>query len=370
MRDSTRRFIAQSVPLACIAIGILCLTVSARAGDSAPPSPATCRELALSVTLAADRPQPFRVVGTLCWRGVLGEQTVQLLVHGSTASRVYWDLPLQPQIYSYVRRATQAGFATFNLERIGIGASDRPPGADVTVTSNAFVAHQVVQALRDGRLAGVPFARVLGVGHSLGSRVLVRMQASFPQDLDGLILTGTLHDDSLELASVLRASAIPASSDPRFAGLQLPPGYLTLVNGLQLSFLVNPERADPQIVNFHESLKETTTVGELGEPRITDESRQLRLPVLLLVGEFDRVLCGNRVDCSDRQSILALESSFYAPETCLQLEIIRGSGHLFTLQRSPQGTYSTMLSWARRFVGVRNDHPSKNGCRLPNWHGD
>jgi pimeloyl-ACP methyl ester carboxylesterase len=345
-------------------LGAILLTVSCLRADAATgsgSSAATCRELSLQVTLAADRTERFQVVGTLCWRGLLRDQTVQLLVHGSTASRVYWDLPVRSELYSYVRRATQAGFATFNFERIGIGASDRPPGADVTLTSNAFVLHQVVQSLREGTLAGVAFQRVIGVGHSFGSRSLQRMAASFPGDVDGLILTGTLHDDSLELAGVLQAAALPANLDPRFAGQQFPPGYLTLADGLQLSFLVNPERADPDIVNFHESLKETLTTGELASPRINDDSLQITVPVLLLVGEFDRVLCGNRVNCSDLDSILALESAFYAPAACLQVEILRGAGHLLTLQRSAQGAYSTMLKWARQFAGT-SDHRPPSTC--------
>ena len=335
-----------SARLICAFFLLCLLPLAAEAGNGNQ----SCRDLSLRVTLAPERTDTFQVVGTLCWRGLLRDQPLQVLVHGGTASRVYWDLPLRGELYSYVRRATQAGFATFNVERIGIGASDKPLGADVTLTSNAFVLHQIVQALRTGTLAGVPFQPIIGVGHSLGARVLERMQAQFPNDVDGLILAGTLHDTSRELAAVLQASALPASQDPRFAGQVFPPGYLTLKDGLQLSFLVNPERVDPEIVTFHESLKETTTTGELASPRIIDDSRLLQVPVLLLVGEFDRVLCGNQVDCSDLTSIVALEGTFYGPATCLQVEIIRGSGHLFTLQRSPQGTYSTMLSWARELV--------------------
>jgi len=312
----------------------------------------TCRDLTLGVALAPERPEVFDVVGTLCWRGLLRDQPLQVLVHGITASRVYWDLPRRNELYSYVRRATQAGFATFNFERIGIGASDRPPAADVTLSSNAFVLHQVIQALRTGTLAGVPFLRIIGVGHSFGTLTLQRMEAQFPRDVDGLILTGALHDQGPELAGVVQAALRPASSDPRFAGQQLPPGYLTFADGLQLSFLVNAERADPDIVNFHESLKETVTAAELGGLSTNDDSLQIVVPVLLLVGEFDRVVCGNRINCSDLQSILAAEKPFYRPQTCLQVEIVRGTGHLLNLQRSPQGTYSTMLAWARSFIAA------------------
>jgi pimeloyl-ACP methyl ester carboxylesterase len=322
----------------------------------------SCRDLTLPVTLAADRSEVFQVVGTLCWRGLLRDQTLQVLVHGITASRVYWDLPLRGEVYSYVQRATRAGFATFNFERIGIGASDRPPAADVTLDSNAFVLHQVVQALRTGTLAGVPFQRIIGVGHSFGSRAVERMEARFPGDVDGIISTGVLHDNGPDLAGILQTALLPASLDPRFAGQQIPPGYLTLVTGLQLSFLVDPKRLDPAIVAFHESLKETVTIDELVSLQVNDDARQLKVPVLLLVGEFDRVLCGNLVNCSDRRSILALESTFYGRETCLEVDIIRDAGHLFTLQRTPQAAYSTMLDWARRVVGVAADRAPRRQC--------
>jgi pimeloyl-ACP methyl ester carboxylesterase len=332
--------------------------------DSAGNSGMHCRDLTLGVRLAPERPEIFNVVGTLCWRGLLRDQPLQVLVHGITASRVYWDLPRRPELYSYVRRATQAGFATFNFERIGIGASDRPPAADVSVISNAFVLHQVVQALRTGTLAGVPFRHIIGVGHSFGTNILQRLGAQFPRDVDGLILTGQLHDIGPELAGLVQTAVRPASIDPRFAGQQLPEGYLTFANGLQLSFLVNPRRADPDIVNFHESLKETVTPAELADLAAQATNRDslgIVVPVLLLIGELDRVVCGNRINCSSRQSILAVEKAFYGPDACLQIEIARGSGHLLNLQRSPQGTYSTMLTWARKLVAA-NDGRGKRSC--------
>jgi hypothetical protein len=68
-------------------------------------------------------------------------KTVQLLLHGSTYARYYWDFPYQTAHYSYVRAATNRGYATFNLDRIGNGASDHPDGNLVDINSNAFVVH-------------------------------------------------------------------------------------------------------------------------------------------------------------------------------------------------------------------------------------
>jgi hypothetical protein len=171
--------IVQLCKLPLLILALCTVSFTAPASDSAANENTNCRDLILGVTLAPERTEIFDVAGTLCWRGLLRDQPLQLLVHGSTASRVYGDLPLRGELYSYVRRATQAGFATFNFERIGSGASDRPSGADVTLTSNAFALHQVTQALRNGTLAGVPFQHIIGVGHSFGSRTLQRMQALF-----------------------------------------------------------------------------------------------------------------------------------------------------------------------------------------------
>jgi hypothetical protein len=64
---------------------------------------------------------------------------------GSPTVILYWDFPYQPSTYPYVRAATAAGYATFNFDRIGIGNSDHPPAADVTISSNALVVHEIVQ---------------------------------------------------------------------------------------------------------------------------------------------------------------------------------------------------------------------------------
>src|SRR5689334_22866807 len=70
-----------------------------------------CSEQALRVTLAPGQANTFRVIGTLCSQGPAAGKTVQLLLHGSTYARYYWDFPYEPQHYSYVRAATKDGYA-------------------------------------------------------------------------------------------------------------------------------------------------------------------------------------------------------------------------------------------------------------------
>lgn len=45
-----------------------------------------------------------------------GATTVQLLVHGWTYNQFYFDIPYQPEIYSYARAANRAGYATLAID--------------------------------------------------------------------------------------------------------------------------------------------------------------------------------------------------------------------------------------------------------------
>ena len=156
-----------------------------------------CEELSFPVTLSPGGANVYNVFGVLCSRGSIHHKTIQITLHGATYSHLYWDFPFQPETYSYVRRATAAGYAVLNLDRIGIGQSDRPPAADVTIPSNGYVVHQIVQALRGGDLVVPSFGRISAdrvvlVGHSLGSVISIQEAATFG-DVDGVVLTGLSH---------------------------------------------------------------------------------------------------------------------------------------------------------------------------------
>jgi pimeloyl-ACP methyl ester carboxylesterase len=102
-----------------------------------------------------------RIAGTLSVPP--GARTVQLLVHGYSYARYYWDFPYQPETYSYVRRATAAGYATLAVDRLGDGWSSRPKGRRLTWRTAARTISHVVTALRNGSL-GTAFDRVVLVG--------------------------------------------------------------------------------------------------------------------------------------------------------------------------------------------------------------
>lgn len=330
-------------------------------GASAMPQPVAaeatlhCSDYTLSVTLTPGATDTFQVIGTLCSQGPTAGKTVQLLLHGSTYARYYWDFPYQSEHYSYVRSATKRGYATFNLDRIGNGASDHPDGNLVDIDANAYVVHQVVQALRAGQVASTSFAKVIVVGHSMGSLTTINYAGSFPGEADGIILTGFLHDVNFDFVnSVLMPSLYPATLDPKFAG-QFPNfDYLTSVPGSRGGAFYYLPNVDPQVLSLDESLKQTTTIGELTTgPAITFDpiSFQIEGPVQVVIGEFDSIFCGNHVNCSDKAAVQNYEKGFYSAPACVETAVISDAGHDLNLQTNADAAYNQMLSWADRTVG-------------------
>lgn len=323
-----------------------------------------CEELSFEVHLSPDDAAAYNVFGVLCSRGALNQATIQITLHGSTYSHLYWDWPFQPETYSYVRRATAAGYAVLNLDRIGIGQSDHPPAADVTIGANAYVVHQIVQQLRGGDLVVPSFGRVRAsrvalVGHSLGSVISIQEAATYG-DVDGVVLTGVSHTITPVLGDVL-STLYPANLDPRFAGRNIPDGYLTSQPGARGIFYYLPS-ADPLVVAIDEQTKETTTTGELNTavPAL-GLSGGIHVPVLVVVGDFDLAFCA-APSCSASGS-LASEPGFYPADACAEAVVIPNAGHDLNLQFQAPLAYDAVLSWMDRRVGSNPNVAPPSPCQ-------
>jgi pimeloyl-ACP methyl ester carboxylesterase len=305
--------------------------------------PTTCQQSQLTVALEAGQPATYHVAGQLCYKPN-NKNIVHLLVSGATYSRAYWDFPLQPQQYSYVRKLTNAGYATFNFDRLGIGESDHPPADQVTVQSNAFVVHQIVQALRDGRLG--TFAKVILVGHSLGSGVAT-VEAAQYGDADGLVLTSFLHAAGPGFAQ-LPSLFYPASLDPRFAGQNLPDGYFTTLSGGRSIFYWTPN-ADPDVIALDELTKETLTLGEIMTfpPLVFSPGsvQGISAPVLIVMGQYDNGFC-TPPTCAEAY----VEPNYY-PSAQVEVKVMPNAGHDLSLQRNAPAFFATVLEWSNRHFG-------------------
>ncbi len=339
--------------LAAAALLGVTLAVLAPAGAWAKDKDMKCREVSFAVALTPGGPAVHDVFGILCSRGNLHKKTIQITLSGSTYGHLYWDWPLEPATYSYVRRATAAGYAVLNLDRIGIGESDHPPAEAVTIPSNGFVVHQIVQALRDGDLVVPSFGRIRAdrvalVGHSLGSLIAIQEAATYG-DVDGVVLTGLSHTVTPALGEAL-ANLYPASLDPVLGSRGLPDGYLTTQPGDRAIFYHLPS-ADPAVLALDEQTKETVTTGELATalPAL-GLSGGIQTPVLVVVGDFDLAFC-LEPSCTGSGSF-ANETSFYAPAACAETAVIPDAGHDLNLHPQAPEAYDVVLDWLDRRVGA------------------
>jgi pimeloyl-ACP methyl ester carboxylesterase len=337
-----------------VVIGVAAGLVCATAATADTPK---CEQIVRTVGLSTLDSSTFRLVGELCQRGASSVPTVQLLVHGLTYDHNYWDFAAGQ---SYVDAAVAAGYATFNIDRIGVGQSDRPPNASVLTTgSEAYVLHQLVQALRAGTIGGVPFAKVVTVGHSFGSQTVAAEAAKYG-DVDGAILTGALHQTTTETYSEVLPVFHLAQLDPKFTGTGVPIGYLTTIPGTRGAIFFSMPQADPGVIATDEALKQTATDGEVATvTNGTLQSQNIDVPVLLAVGEHDKLFCNAVLSCLNSQAVLAREQGSYGPQACLEAFVLPGAGHSINLHRNAEEWFNAGISWIDRRVGVTTGPPAQ-----------
>jgi pimeloyl-ACP methyl ester carboxylesterase len=127
---------------------------------------------------------------------------------------------------------------------------------------DAFVLHEIVQGLRHGAAGGVPFGRVIEVGHSLGS-LIVWQEASTYHDVAGVIVTGATHYPVPDLGSIIAQDFHPAVDDPAFADSGLDTGYITTIPGTRGSLFYNPADSDPAVIAADEASKDVVSLTDL-----------------------------------------------------------------------------------------------------------
>lgn len=340
---TARRSVVVSLTLLAATTGLVGLAAPASASQVT-----TCRDVSVPVSAAG---QSGYIAGTLC---VPPQATaVQLLIHGWTYDRNYWDLPYEPDTYSYVRAANRDGYATLDIDRLGDGRSSHPLSAFDNFYADVSTVHQVIQALRAGRL-GQSFGKVIEVGHSLGSLVTMT-EAGMYQDVDAIITTGIAHSlNYVNVVSKIIADDYPAAADPKFGASGLDVAYLTSDPGTRGGFYHQSD-TDPQVVATDEQLKQTGNLVELATLaayNVLNVDRTLNVPVDEVVGEQDPFICGLLgPSCSSSDALAAFERPFYGPGATVVGHLAANTGHDLQLERSAPVTDAQMLSFSDTYVG-------------------
>jgi pimeloyl-ACP methyl ester carboxylesterase len=318
---------------------------------SAAPAATTCTNVTVPVSAAG---QAATITGTLCIP--TGATTVQILVHGWSYARYYWDMPYQPDTYSYVRAANRRGYATLNIDRLGDGQSTHPLSAFDNFYADVSTVHQVITALREGRL-GTHFPKVIEVGHSLGG-IVAMAEAGLYKDVDAIIPTGIAHSlNYINVATKIIADDYPAALDPKFTTAGFDPAYLTSDPGTRGGFyLNNPSATDPGVVAADEQLKETGNLVELGTLaayNVLNADRTLNIPVDAVVGQQDPFICGLLgPSCTSSDALAAFERPFYGPNATVVANVVPNTSHDLQLEKSAPSSNAQMLDFSDKYVGT------------------
>lgn len=272
-------------------------------------------------------------------------KTVQLLTHGATLDHTYWDIAPG---YSYVDVASAAGYATLSYDQLGVGNSDHPdPIQVVQAASQLAVTHALVALLREGKLGGFDFDKVVGVGHSAGSTLTQAITTKYPQDFDAVILSGTSTSAASVALSMAAFNFINANTDPAPKLKNLPTGFLTQQTavGIQFAFYRYPN-FDQNAFQQQVANKQTNTLGillTLGG--IIAPSTQFTGPVDVVNGENDLVFCGGNCLYPTDQNKAVLDIFYPAASTGSQTYIAVGSGHSIAAHNSGPDSFAQMIKF-------------------------
>ncbi|GAA0615115.1 alpha/beta fold hydrolase [Kutzneria viridogrisea] len=337
-------------------LSCLALLGGALAAPQAGASSATCSETDLPVTGPGGAPASMH--GQLCLPEGPAPGTVQLLVHGGTYNRTYWDLPYDPDNYSYQRDMARHGYATFAVDELGSGASSKPPSLPLLIGVSAASLHEVVGHLRAGHVGGTSFTRVVIVGHSVGSGVVAAEAATY-HDVDGVVLTGITHLPALPVLAVGAALGLqPAFLDSSLSRLGSDPLYFTTKPGARAPLFYAAEDADPQVIAADEATKDQVSVPGMGTVAVfgivLPTTLGIDVPVLQAVGSQDVLFCGVLAlhDCSNAEALRAQEAPYYSPAAQLSTYVLPGAGHSLALHRNAAQYRDATRDWLHGEFGI------------------
>ncbi len=260
-------------------------------------------------------------------------RTLMILVSGSTYDHTYWDSPVDGGQYSFVDAANRAGYATLNLDRLGLGSSDKPPADLTTIQDQADELHQIIQSLKSGELSSYGFSKIVLVGHSLGSAI-VQTEAGEHSDANAIVLTGFRHEVNPAGAGELVSSFQPAAGQPA--------GYLTLENR---DMFYDVSNTASKVLAWDAQHIGTGTAAELNFGFALDPARSagITAPVLEVVGDHDLLF-------QTDPSTLAAERAFYPNSSDFQQLIVKNAGHDVTLENNAQHTFEQIFDFVQKVL--------------------
>jgi pimeloyl-ACP methyl ester carboxylesterase len=314
-------------------------------GFQARADEAKCQSMMVPVTV--ENVPDAKLYGELCMPAGPAPGTVQLLVHGTTYNHNYWDWPEDADAHSHARAALKAGYATFNVDRLGVGQSTKPASKLVTLAATIDSLHQIIAKLRAGAIGNQKFSRVVYFGSSLSTAY-------------GWLL----HFTRPTFLGLVKQNLYTVCEDQKFAKAGLDCGYITNRPGSKATFFYNMPNADQRVIDTDEQLKdvisglliEQSVPLVLAQPPKDSPSWVIHVPTLVVLGGEDMTACGSDgIVCTD-ETVKKAEAVYYpSVPGGIDVHVVATSGHSLPLHRNGRGTTDFIIDWVNRHTGV-NSH--------------
>ena len=220
----------------------------------------------------------------------------------------------------------------------------------------AYVLSQLMADLKTGAYGGQAFQKVILVGHSIGSAIVIdEASDSTLARPNGVILSGFLHFLDEAKLTLFLTDLHPALLDPDPRLNHLLPGYLTTVPGTRGQIFYDLSNADPNVLAEDEATKEPVAESEVVTTFTTIApttiSQLINVPVLEAVGQFDNLFCLGAFNCTNTSAVLNNEAPFFSPAAQLQVIVIPQAGHDLNLQKNAATAwYPQVTQWLQKHL--------------------
>ena len=268
---------------------------------------------------------------------------VQIFVPGTTYDHRYFDTEQGDSVESQARDAAEEGWVAIALDRLGTGESSKPAAASVTTAVHVASIDQFVDDV-DREYDQLP---IVLVGHSYGSVVAAGVAAE-SDTVDALVVTGFMYRQTPPSFEGF-PELVAAATDPVLRGEDsLPEDYLTTAPGSRSFFYYAPN-ADQEVIDEDEQTKQTTTAAEgpgFGAEFETGAfASKVRVPVLVVVGEFDYLYAGN-----DPAAFEPDQKRTFGLAPSVDAVLVEDAAHVLALQRNAAETSALINRWAATHI--------------------
>lgn len=279
-----------------------------------------------------------------------------LYYHGLGYGEFFWRYKDKPG-YDYGAEMAKRGHVSVTVDRLGYGASTGPDGMRICYGSQATIAKQIIDQLKQGAYTAERgpkpprFHRVALAGHSAGGFIAEMTAYSFA-DVDALIVMG--YSDTLVTPATLTAltdSAGRCVAKPERQNGTSGPGHYVRFGPTDADFTAGHiYDMDPEIKAKLLSIRSRDPCGDILSIPPSFVFNQLsvqsmNVPILQLVGANDALfgVAG--------QTGVNLQQLRYVASVDQEGHSVPGTGHAMTLGRSAPKVRAMLDQWLtkRRF---------------------